>query len=272
LLLALAGCASQAEGLVASNADWQEHRVMVPIDGTRIFTRLCLPGGGATRPLVLINHGSPARADQRPNVTPAACGSEAVRWFLARGHAVGLPLRRGYGENGGAYMEGNTCGRSDYVRSGRESARDIAAALTMLAARPDVPRAPAIIVGQSAGGWAAVALAATNPTGVAALVSMAGGRGGWYQNMPNSNCDPDVLVEAAGQFGKTARLPMLWVYTANDSFFGPELAARMHGAFTAAGGQARIERLGPWGRDGHSLFFGAGGSQTWGPLLERFLQ
>lgn len=64
---------------------------------------------------------------------------------------------------------------------------------------------------------------------------------------------------------------MLWIYTENDSFFDPALAARMHAAFTAGGGQAQMERLGPWGRDGHNLFFGNNGSLTWGPLVERFL-
>jgi len=271
LAVILAGCAAPHEGLVASTAAYQEHRVMVPVEGERIFTRLCLPPAGATDALVLINHGTPARADLRSSVAPAACSSEAVRWFLARGHAVGLPLRRGYGENGGPYIEGNVCGQSDYVRSGRESARDVAAALARLTARPDVPRLPAIVIGNSTGGLAAVALAASNPPHVAALVSMAGGRGGWYQNIPHMNCEPDRLVEAMGQFGKTARLPMLWVYTNNDTFFGPALAGRMHAAFTEAGGEARLERLGSWGRDGHNLFFGHHGSLTWGPLVADFL-
>jgi len=271
LAVLLAGCAAPSDGLVASTAAYQEHRVMVPVEGGRIFTRLCLPAAGATDALVLINHGTPARAELRAGVTPAACSSEAVRWFLARGHAVGLPLRRGYGETGGTYMEGNVCGRSDYVRSGRESARDIAAALSWLLARPDVPRRPAIVIGQSTGGLATVAFAATNPADVAALVNMAGGRGGWYQNTPHMNCEPDLLVEAMGQFGRMARLPMLWVYTENDTFFGPALAGRMHAAFTEAGGEARLERLGSWGRDGHNLFFSNHGSLIWGPLVADFL-
>ena len=31
---------------------------------------------------------------------------------------------------------------------------------------------------------------------------------------------------------------MLWLYTEDDSYFGPELTKRMHNAFTAAGGNA----------------------------------
>jgi hypothetical protein len=64
---------------------------------------------------------------------------------------------------------------------------------------------------------------------------------------------------------------MLWIYTENDTFFGPALAGRMHAAFTGAGGEARLERLGSWGRDGHNLFFGNHGSLIWGPLVADFL-
>jgi pimeloyl-ACP methyl ester carboxylesterase len=272
LAVILAGCAAPPEGLVASTAAYQEHRVMVPVEGGRIFTRLCLPASGATQALVLINHGSPPRAEQRPGMSPAACNSEAVRWFLARGHAVGLPMRRGYGASGGAWAEAyGRCDSPDFRAAGLETAADIQAALTTLAARPDVAPGPALIIGQSAGGWGVLALAAGNPAGVGAYVNMAGGRGGWRDNTPRNNCSPSALVRAAGEFGATSRGPMLWVYTENDSFFGPALAGRMHAAFTEAGGQARMERLGPWGRDGHNMFFGNNGSQSWGPLVADFL-
>ena len=271
-LLLLAGCAAQGEAPVATDGNYTEQRLQVPVAGTEIFTRLCLPRGGATRPLVLINHGSPS-ADLRPSQNVASCWSDAVQFFLARGHAVGLPLRRGYGANGGVWHENfGPCDAPDYRRAGLEAARDMQAALTTLAARPDVPAGPAIVVGQSAGGWGAVALAAQNPPGVRAYVSMAGGRGGRRANQPNNNCTPEALVRTAGGFGATARTPMLWVYTANDSYFGPDLAARMHAAFTAAGGRARLESLGPYGRDGHSLFFGNQGVTIWGPLIEDFLR
>ena len=47
---------------------------------------------------------------------------------------------------------------------------------------------------------------------------------------------------------------MLWVYAANDSFFAPEIAARMHAAFVGAGGAAELVAVGPFGKDGHALF------------------
>jgi pimeloyl-ACP methyl ester carboxylesterase len=128
-----------------------------------------------------------------------------------------------------------------------------------------------VVVGQSAGGWATLALAAEPPEGVGAFVAMAAGRGGWARG-PNTNCRPELLASTAGRFGATARLPMLWVYTENDSFFAPAIAKAMHEAFTAAGGRAELKQLPAWRRDGHGLFFGQTGSDTWGPLVEEFLR
>ena len=53
---------------------------------------------------------------------------------------------------------------------------------------------------------------------------------------------------------------MAWIYTANDSFFGPAIAEAMHAAFTAAGGKAMLIQLGPYDGDGHPLFYGQGES------------
>ena len=268
LALLLAACV-QGEAPVATDGDYTEHRLQVPGVG---FTRLCLPRGGATQPLVLINHGSPSAA-QRPSLTVASCLSDAVRFFTARGHAVGLPLRRGYGVNSGVWAEAyGLCDRADFVTAGGEAARDIEATWRFLAARPDVPPGPVIVVGQSAGGWGALALASRNPPGLGRVVNMAGGRGGRRYDQRNNNCSPEALVRAASQYGATARVPMLWIYTANDSYFGPELARGMHRAFTMAGGQAQLAAIGPYRQDGHSLFFGMDGVSIWGPLIEEFLR
>jgi hypothetical protein len=100
---------------------------------------------------------------------------------------------------------------------------------------------------------------------------MAGGRGSHYQNRPNNVCQPEVLVEATGRLARGSTTPMLWVYTQNDSFFAPELAAAMYASYSQNGGRAEFYQLGSYGTDGHRLFFGTGGSQSWGPLIERYL-
>ena len=202
-----------------------------------------------------------------------SCDAEAARWFTFRGYVVGFVLRRGYGATGGYWAETTGgCNNPDYVRGGLESARDMQAAVAAMTQLPFVRRDGAIIVGQSAGGWGAIAYNSVPHPGVIAFVVMAGGRGGHKDMVPNNNCRPDLLEEAAGRYGATARTPMLWFYAANDSFFSPAIARRIFQDFTAAGGQAQLVQPSAFGRDGHNLFFGRGGSAIWGPFLETYLR
>ena len=68
------------------------------------------------------------------------------------------------------------------------------------------------------------------------------------------NCDEDGLVAAFASFGVRSRVPTLWLYAENDSFFGPGLVRRLHGAYTREGGAATLAQFGPLGNDGHKLW------------------
>lgn len=239
----------------------------------QLQARICRPASDAPAPLVIINHGSPPNGADRSRMQPGRCDGEAARWFLSRGYVVVFALRRGYGETGGGWAEAyGHCNHPDYVHAGLETARDIDAVVDYATQLPYVGKSGAVVVGQSAGGWGTIAYAAVAHPKVSAFVVMAGGRGGHEDNIPNRNCRADQLVEAARYFGKTARTPMLWIYAANDSFFAPAIASGMWQAFTAAGGKADLQQLGAFGDDGHRLFFGAGGSAVWGPLVEGYLE
>jgi dienelactone hydrolase len=262
---------------VAVSAPIQERELLVPLAlghdrVVQLHARLCLPSSGVPATLVLINHGSPPVASDRPKMKLGRCDQEAAQWFLSRGYVVAFVLRRGYGETGGEWGEDQFgCGHPDFVHGGLETAIDIDAAVDSLTRLPEVKPGGAIVVGQSAGGWGAIAYASTQHPKVAAFVVMAGGRGGHRENRPHNNCRPDLLADAAGHFGKTARTPMLWIYTENDSYFAPPIARAMYRAFTSAGGVADFEQPGSYGTDGHRLFFGPGGSAVWGPLVDRYL-
>ena len=104
------------------------------------------------------------------------------------------------------------------------------------------------------------------------VVNFAGGRGGKQNNVPNNNCAPDRLVTAAGTLGKTTTVPSLWIYTANDQYFAPELSRRMHEAYTASGGRASYQLLPAIGNDGHQLISLKSGVPLWQDKLEAFLQ
>jgi dienelactone hydrolase len=265
------------ETAVAVSAPIRERLLLVPLTlghdrVVQLHARLCLPDSAEPATLVLINHGSPPIASDRPKIKLGRCDQEAAQWFLSRGYAVAFVLRRGYGETGGDWAEGQFgCAHPDYVHGGIETAIDMDAAVDFLTRLPEIKPSNAIVVGQSAGGWGAIAYASAPHPKVAAFVVMAGGRGGHRDNRPHNNCRPDLLADAAGHFGKTARTPMLWIYTENDSYFAPPIARAMYHSFASAGGVADFEQLGPYGTDGHKLFFGSRGSAVWSLLVERYL-
>jgi dienelactone hydrolase len=259
-------------GASIARADSEETVHVRAADGTALVTTVKRQPGGARRPLVVINHGSPADG-QRANLARPRYSSLSA-WFLARGYVVALPVRRGYGETGGAWAESyGTCQSPDYFTAGLQGASDIKATIDHMRALPYVAADRTIVVGQSAGGWATVALSSLNPPGVPGMVSFAGGRGG-QQSLPGGgigNCVPDALVKAAARYGTTARVPMLWIYTQNDSFFEPALARRMVEAYDGAGGRAVLKALGPFATDGHTLAGSDTGQTIWSPPLAEFL-
>ncbi|HXC10517.1 MAG TPA: prolyl oligopeptidase family serine peptidase [Steroidobacteraceae bacterium] len=262
---------------IAADTDSREQVHSVPVTDARgrivqVQTRICRPAGDAPATLVIINHGSPANSAERPKMQVGRCQTEAAQWFLSRGYVVAFPLRRGYGETGGVWAEDTGgCPNPDFVRGGLETARDIDAVVNYAAGLPFVRHEGVVVIGQSAGGWGAIAYDSAPHPKVAAFIVMAGGRGGHMHDRPNNNCRPDLLADAAGHFGKTATTPMLWIYTANDSFFAPQIARGLWHSFTTAGGQADLHQLGAYDGDGHHLFFGPEGSKVWGPLAQQYL-
>lgn len=237
--------------------------------GRPMLTTVFRPPGEQRRPLAILNHGSPVSGRdqmQRPRFAAAAS------WFVKQGYVVVVPLRRGYGETGGRWNENyGSCDAGDFYGAGVEAAKDVDAAVQYMRTQPFALPDRTLIVGQSAGGWATVAYSARNPSGVPAMVNFAGGRGGRNMNLPNNNCAPRNLIDAAGKFGRTARVPTLWIFTQNDSFFDPDLSRRMAEAYKAAGGNADYRLLPAFGNDGHSLFGVANGVAVWSPLVHSFI-
>jgi dienelactone hydrolase len=272
-ILMLAGGAS-AQGLGPQGGEIGDNREQVwkipSADSSRpMLTTVFRPPGEQRRPLAVINHGSPVSGREQ---MPRQRFYAASAWFVQQGYVVVVPLRRGYGETGGRWNEGYcSCEVGDYHGAGTEAARDVDAAVQYMRTQPFVLGDRTLIVGQSAGGWATVAYSARNPAGVPAMVNFAGGRGGRHQNLPNNNCAPRNLVDAAGKFGRTARVPTLWIYTQNDTFFDADLSRRMADAYKAGGGSADYQLLPAFGRDGHGLFGAADGIALWSPIVQGFI-
>jgi dienelactone hydrolase len=225
-------------------------------------TNVFRPRGDGPFPLVVINHGSPGPKD-------LSSYPQATRWFVERGFAVALPTRRGYGRTAGGRGPDDllSCKRNprpNYLQVGMATADDIQTTIDYMRALPFVTSDGTVVVGQSAGGWGTIALSSRNPAGVAAMINFAGGRLG------RENCDVPSEIAAAGRYGETARLPMLWIYTENDSLFPPAESREFHAAYTKAGGIADYQLLPAFGEDGHNFF--ARGGNLWSPFVESYLK
>jgi hypothetical protein len=70
-----------------------------------------------------------------------------------------------------------------------------------------------------------------------------------------------------GSFGK-AKVPTLWIYSANDTFFRPELAQAMFAKFVQKGGTGRLVIAPPFG---HALLSRVEGINIWAPYSDEYL-
>jgi dienelactone hydrolase len=230
------------------------------------------PQGPGPFPLAVINHGTVANEDLRAAL-PQAEFTAVATWFVRHGYVVALPQRPGHGETGGTYLEGiRSCDNADFERAGLGAAASIQAAVDYLTGEPFVRKDGVVLVGHSAGGWGALAAASREPRAVRAVINFAGGLGGRSYGKPNRNCAPERLIEAAGIFGRTIRIPTLWLYAANDTYFGPALSKSMADAFQDAGGPVEYHLLPAFGQDGHALMAAPAAVPIWAPIVARFLQ
>jgi dienelactone hydrolase len=245
-----------------------------------MFAYVVRPVGDGLFPLAIMNHGVSLNPRDR-SLFPLVEFRDAAMWFARRGYFVVAPVGSGYGASaidvpergiyGPFFSKVGKCSNPNFRDPGLAVAQVDLWIIEFMASENRTLPNDVIVVGQSAGGWAAIALSSLNPPPIKAIITFAAGRGGRVDGKPNNNCAPDRLVEATGQFGRTSRVPMLWIYIENDTFFGPALSKRMHEAFTAAGGKAEYHLLPPFAGEGHFLVGSASSISMWSPLVEKFL-
>ncbi|MDE5444263.1 dienelactone hydrolase [Bradyrhizobium sp. CSA207] len=238
------------------------------------------PVGDGPFPLAIMNHGVSLKTVDR-SFFPLVEFRDAAKWFARRGYLVMAPVGTGYaaaaidipehGLYGPFFSKVGNCTNPNFHDAGRAVAQVGLWIIDYMVAEKRVLPKDAVVVGQSAGGWASSALSSVNPPQVKAIITFAAGRGGRVDGKPNNNCAPDKLVEATADFGRTSRVPMLWFYIENDTFFGPALSKRMHDAFTAAGGRAEYHLMPPLGDEGHFFIGSPDTIAIWSPLVEKFL-
>jgi dienelactone hydrolase len=251
----------------------EDLRIAMPAAGPNGLEALLIrPARPGRYPLALISHGASGDAQERQEMTPYGFYRQAIE-FARHGFAALVVMRRGYGGSPGSFAEGHSCCEArTLLGSAKESADDLRAAIAAMRSRNDVTTQGMIAVGVSGGGLASIALTVDPLPGLAAVISFAGGltRAQRQANDARAAGDEAGLVEAFKTLGEGSRIPMLWIYSANDSYFRPEFAHRLLAAFTSGGGQATLIDAPAFGGDGHLLF--SSGVAMWPRMVDDFLR
>jgi len=274
LLMASPVCAqvtfgpSGEEGEQLRRQEW-----LVPSPDTDIAAHALLfrPAGAGPFRLAVIAHASTQNVLRRAQM-PQPEYRPLAAYLVARGFAVLVPQRLGHGATAGRYVEDQGgCDEADYARSGRATAEQIRLALDHMQKQDFIRKEAAIVIGHSAGGWGALALANADPKAISAITVFAPGRGGHANDEPNRICAPHSLIAAAAEFGKAARIPVTWLVAANDSYFSPAFSKSLADAFRGGGGKADFRILPAVGGEGHWLIESEAGVKAASSELARAL-
>jgi dienelactone hydrolase len=257
-LSALVIFANQTPALGPQGAEGEPNRaqhwlVPTPIVNRPAHAVLFRPSGEGPFRLAVIAHATTQNVLRRAQMPQPEYRALAAH-LVAHGFAVLVPERLGHGATGGDYLEDQGgCDEADYAHSGRATGDEIRSALDFMRSQPFVRLDGAVVVGHSAGGWGALALAGEDPKAVAAIIVFAPGRGGHANDFENRICAPHTLLTAAAAFAKDARVPVTWLVAANDSYFSVAFSRKLAEAFRAGGGNADFHALPAFGSEGHWL-------------------
>ncbi len=207
------------------------------------------PADPGRYPLVVFSHG---RAGKYPPANPSLVYSysQICEELAEQGCVVAYFVRRGYGNSEGPDSEL----QDTALLSGYEAAKDYAAAVEYWRTRDFVRPDHVVVMGQSQGGWAALASATLALPGVRGAVNISGGTN--YAGMGTGMVTPavqDAWVAGCVELGAGARMPTLWIYAENDLSVSGPTARRMFAAYTTAGGPATMLMLPPFGTNGHNI-------------------
>ena len=183
-----------------------------------------------TVPLVVMNHGVSLNQRER-GFFPLVEFRDAAMWFARRGYMVVAPTGSGYGaaalDDPGRglysvfYSKIGSCDNPNFRDAGRAVALVDKWIIDYMTEQKLIVPDKTIVVGQSAGGRAALALSGQNLPAVRAIITFAAGRGGRVGGKPNNNCAPDLVAATAES--RTAP-PRCVDHIENDTF-GPAYQA-----------------------------------------------
>lgn len=227
------------------------------------------PDGPGPHPLVIMNHG---RATQDKRAQQGRQRYEGLaRYLVSKGFAVIVPTRVGYGDSFGSFDPESTgdCRALQPQAAAQAASDQVLATLAHAKTLPWVDTTRWVVMGQSMGGFTAMAVAGRRPPGLAAAINFAGGAAGNPDTRSGNPCGPQVLARLWKAQAAESKVPMLWLYWLNDRYWGEEIPRTWAAAWREGGGQLEFNQLPPVGSDGHQGL--TTDMDHWVPLVEAFL-
>ena len=265
------GAAPNTIGYTKPSVAWREQllRYQAPATfGTNTLEMtLMLPEGIPPFPVAVFNHGDIDRDSPYIRYKARLVDSTVAKEFLRLGWAIAFPARRGVGSSEGQYPRQFLAGDGDATYKARIHAADILPAIDHLKSFPSIDGNRILITGQSAGGYATMHIASMNLPGVVGAVNFSGGRTDKVGSGPPGHLNT-TMVRGFGEFGTSTRIPMLWIFSENDSRYSANTIRASHQAFTEAGGKATLLLSPPLNIDGHFIYTRP---ELWRPALRDYL-
>jgi dienelactone hydrolase len=205
--------------------------------------------GRKFHPLVLITHG---RNGPNPQPNPRqAEGYRQLNTVLAEhGYEVMMLVRRGYGNSQGP--------DSEFLYTAEESglagAKDVKAAIDYMCHQAAIDCNHIVIMGQSQGGWVALAASTIPIKGVLGAVNISGAvnfKQGAGLGIRSKTVE-DLLKASASAFGHNAKVPTLWIYAENDNHL-PDTVKAWFAAYIESGGKGRLAVKPAYKDRGHAI-------------------
>lgn len=246
--------------LIANPKTWEMRPAQLQVT-------LMMPDGPGPFPLAVLNHGSEqADEGQKPRDVPRRRFGMDVFYFLSRGYAVAQPMLRGYAGSEGV-NDSRACIPEEH---GLGNARDIRAVIEYLGKQSYIDAQRIVVGGQSLGGWNTLALGTLNVPGVRGLVNFAGG----LRFRPGGECTStdDDMIAGAASFGRSSKLPSIWLYGDNDRRIPVALWQKTYDGYVAGGSKAELVRVGRFEEDSHQLIARPQGMSLWTPRMDAFLE
>jgi len=231
-----------------------EQVVMMPDQGAgkpALEVTVFKPTGTGPFPVVVFNHG---REESDANLQSRARPLVFAKEFVLHGYAVVVPMMPGFSKSKGQDI---SVGCSFY-RNGQRQAANVRRVLSWLETQRWADVSNNAVMGQSYGGLVTLAYGMDPHPGTKLLVNFAGG-------LKNESCPQweQTLIQGLGAYGQHTRLPSLWFYGTNDSYFPPHVHHAAFDRYTKAGGKAVLYGIGNFADDAHFLIVYPEGLPLW---------